>query len=156
MIPSAPGYFAGSDGSIIGRFGRPLKQPPTGKGYLCFRGPAETPGKFKTMSSHVAICEAWHGLRPVGLEVAHLNGNPADNRPVNLKWSTPRENSSHKRAHGTHLLGEQVHNAVLTEDAVRRIRTCGLPDRALAREYGVSATCIERARTGYTWKHVIA
>lgn len=48
------------------------------------------------------VCEVWHGPPPTPQhEAAHLNGDPMDNRPENLAWTTHRENEHHKTLHGT-------------------------------------------------------
>lgn len=57
--------------------------------------------KAYTYSVHVLVCEVFHGLRPEGMEVRHLNGNPADNRALNLAWGTRSENELDKVRHGT-------------------------------------------------------
>jgi hypothetical protein len=39
------------------------------------------------------VCEAFHGGRPYpGAVVIHINEDPSDNRPENLKWGTQKEN----------------------------------------------------------------
>lgn len=49
---------------------------------------------------HVMVCEAFHGVRPPGLEVRHLNGIRTDNRPENLCWGTKAENQADIKRHG--------------------------------------------------------
>lgn len=51
---------------------------------------------------HVLVAEAFHGQRPDGMEVRHLNGNPADNRAENLAFGSHSENQFDSVAHGTH------------------------------------------------------
>lgn len=47
---------------------------------------------------HRLICEAFHGVCPEDKrEVDHLERNPANNKPGNLRWVTPSENSRNKK-----------------------------------------------------------
>ncbi len=47
----------------------------------------------KNYKIHRLVCEAFHGPAPFeGAVVIHLNENALDNRPVNLKWGTQKEN----------------------------------------------------------------
>lgn len=50
---------------------------------------------------HHLVLWAFVGPAPPKMECRHLNGNPADNRPENLKWGTRRENVHDAIAHGT-------------------------------------------------------
>ena len=152
-VLSHPEYLAGSDGSIIGKSGKKLKLQVNETGYLSFQVQAD--GHGVRFYAHVAVCEAFHGARPVGLEVAHLNGDRADNRPQNLAWKTRADNHADKREHGTHLQGEQIRWAKLTEDDVREIRQLSdLSTPVLGRRFGVSPAAIWMIRTGRNWKHV--
>lgn len=55
----------------------------------------------KTWCVHALVCASFHGPRPSGMEVRHLNGNPEDNRAENLTWGTQEENELDKVRHGT-------------------------------------------------------
>jgi hypothetical protein len=151
-VPSCPGYLAGSDGSIVGKSGKLLKLRVSEFGYLMFEAQIDLHGK--RVYAHAAVCEAFHGPRPRGQEVAHLNGVRDDNRPENLKWKTRSENHADKRDHGTHVQGEKIKWAKLTEDDVREIRKRTESTPVLGREYGVSSAAIWLIRTGRNWKHV--
>lgn len=50
---------------------------------------------------HILVCEAFHGARPPGLQVRHLNGVSTDNRAENLAWGTQSENMIDRVLHGT-------------------------------------------------------
>lgn len=153
-IPSRPGYLAGADGSIIGKRGHVLKQARDGSGYLCFRYSAKGGIKI-TVSSHVAVCEAWHGGRPSRHEVAHLNGNRDDNRAANLTWKTRADNHADKIRHGTAYRGDSHHWTKITDGEVCEIRASCESSRTLAVRYGTSAEYIRHIRSGYARKNVI-
>lgn len=64
------------------------------------------------------------------------------NARVGIKWKdhpTPPDTAPRKG------------RLTLTFDAVRHIRTCGLPDEDMALLYGVTPTCVMQARRGKTW-----
>lgn len=48
--------------------------------------------RFGNIKIHQAVCEAFHGPRPPGCEVLHLDEDGTNNRPRNLKWGTRAEN----------------------------------------------------------------
>lgn len=111
----------------------------------------------RSYSVHRLVAEAFHGPCPEGMECCHLNGDPADNRAANLTYATRKENHAHKLLHGTEQIGERHGQARLTDSVVlsirRRVR-CGEQFTALASEFGVTDTCVRRAATGYTWRHL--
>lgn len=57
-------------------------------------------GDKKTADVHVLVCTAFHGERPDGMHVRHLNGDATDNRAVNLAWGTVSENAIDTVRHG--------------------------------------------------------
>lgn len=59
-------------------------------------------GKSTPTRVHALVALAFHGPRPHGLEIRHLNGNQRDNRPSNLRYGTHAENEQDKLRHGTH------------------------------------------------------
>jgi hypothetical protein len=148
-----PGYLAGDDGTVKGKTGRLLRLHKS-NGYLAFA--AQVGGREIKTYAHIAVCEAFHGARPEGLEVAHENGVRHDNRPENLKWKTRADNHADKKGHGTHLEGEDISWSVLTEEKVREIKKLGhLSTPVVGKMYGVSPAAIWLIRAGRNWKDEI-
>ncbi|MBV9919268.1 MAG: NUMOD4 motif-containing HNH endonuclease [Pseudonocardia sp.] len=58
-------------------------------------------GKRTVRLVHCLVMEAFVGLKPAGMLVRHLDGDPTDNRLVNLAYGTPSENQLDKVRHGT-------------------------------------------------------
>jgi hypothetical protein len=100
-IPGSPSYFATSDGEIgnirTGRILKPSANLARG-GYLELNL-----GRAVHRTVHRLVALAFIGPCPEGMEVRHLNGNPMDNRPANLAYSTHQVNMMdtlrHKRHH---------------------------------------------------------
>lgn len=56
-------------------------------------------GLRKTFIVARLVCEAFHGTAPhEGAVVMHLDEDPSNNRPSNLRWGTQRENLSMPKA----------------------------------------------------------
>jgi len=86
------------------------------------------------------------------LLACHDNGNRADNRLANLRWDDHSGNAADTALHGTRLVGERHPNAKLNLAAVREIRQSSASAKNLADQFGVSASIIQHARSGRTWK----
>lgn len=98
---------------------------------------------------HQLVMLAFYGYPPAGMEAMHLNGNPTDNRPENLRYGTHSQNMIDMYRTGKGHLK-------LTPEEVRQIRfafSCGWSVRELAAVYGVSDSCIRRIGKGrrYAW-----
>lgn len=142
--PSAPGYWIASSGRVLGSRGSWLKATQRGP-YAQF-----SPGRgAKSRRVHVAVCETFHGPRPSPKHVVrHLNGNPLDNRSVNLAWGTTAENSADTVRHGAHRNQntDKTHctrghpldgDNLMICDGRRRCRTCSrAATRAWRKEHG--------------------
>lgn len=101
-------YEVSNDGRVrvLGRtdtIGRPL---PSGEvqtwlgrgGYPCIK--LRTNGKKANRMVHHLVLEAFVAPRPDGMVACHNNGDPADNRPENLRWDTQSANRLDTVRHG--------------------------------------------------------
>lgn len=58
------------------------------------------PNRLKNYFVHILVCTAFHGPRPTPKhQVDHINRDRWDNRPENLRWVTPHENSLNSITH---------------------------------------------------------
>lgn len=157
-IPGLPGYRASRDGRILGKGGAWLKltRRSKSKEYLCFNPCLGSRGTQRVYHVHVAVCETFHGLRPSpGHVTRHLNGDPIDNRAVNLAWGTSADNSADAAAHGTTSRGEGRWNSKLTRDQVEEIRKHlskgELNQHEIGALYGVTNYAISDIKRGKSW-----
>jgi hypothetical protein len=165
-IPGRLPYRFGSDGSVWSRrvrgrgdylsdYWHPLKPTAKRDGYLVVR--LGTGGPSTLHQVHALICEAFHGPKPEGCEVRHLNGDPGDNRAENLAWGTSAENKADMERHGTRARGERNGRAKLTPESVVEIRRSsrdGARNSDLARRFGVDPKVIRKVLSRETWSHV--
>ena len=101
-IPGFSRYEASEDGRIRNRFGRIMRTHPGNKNHrtpyrrLCL---VDDEGRERQRNVHVLICETFHGPRPPGLEVRHLDGVSDHNCASNLLWGTRAEQLEDIRRH---------------------------------------------------------
>lgn len=112
-----------------------------------------TQGKEKKLVLvHSLVASAFIGPRPNGFEIAHINGNPSDNRAANLCYKTKAENEHDKVFHGTRLRGENTPSRKLTWDQVCEIRKRAEPQGNLAKRFSVARSTIQRIQSGQYWE----
>lgn len=153
-VPNFPAYEVSNRGDIR-RGGRVLKVQEH-RGYS--RVQVWKDAKPFSLRVHRAVCEAFNGPCPAeGMEVEHLDHDKRNNTPANLRWASHAENIRRGVRDGIHPRGENVGQAVLTEDQVRVIKNTpryyGCCDD-LAAEFGVAKQTIGHIRSGLTWRHV--
>lgn len=147
-------YEVNSDG-VIRRIGtdRSLGSV-SGKGYV--RVQFSRNGYLETHLAHKIVADVFHGPRPDGYHIDHVNGIRHDNRAENLRYCTPAENIGHTVARGAQALGDRNGAAALTEEQAEMIRQRKASGgrywgRAeIAAELGVHWTTVQRAANGKT------
>lgn len=106
-VPGTDGLY---EVSTVGRLRKFFKYgPKIMRGYIAQHGYVMSSINGRTVGRHVLVATAFHGPRPPGLVVRHLNGIPDDNRPENLKWGTPKENAEDSKRHGTNYALNKTH-----------------------------------------------
>lgn len=157
-----PSYEVSNDGRVRSRVKRgrwPAKELRPGRasaGYftvtLCDHG------RKKSHCVHALVAAAFLGHRPSDRhEVAHNDGNRANNSAWNLRWATHAENIGDTKRHGTFWIGERHGNSRLTAEAVRQIRARaknGELHKTLAEEHGVVRQTITKIVNGRAWEHL--
>lgn len=92
----------------------------------------------------VLVLKAFAGPRPPGMEGCHNNGDPLDNRLINLRWDTRSENHRDAVRHGTHHEARKTHCPrghlliapnLQRSQAAQGMRTCLACQRAMAISY---------------------
>jgi len=164
-----PGYEGRYQASTLGRIrsvdrkvcgknpytGHPFTRTIKGKilrpGMYCKSGHVSvvlgrgTPGK----PVHQLVMKTFVGEAPEGMEVLHINGDPIDNRLVNLHYGTRTENILDTYQNGG------CWRKLSTDDveAIRFGLATGLKGIELAAMYGVSASEISAIKKGehYSW-----
>lgn len=134
---------------------RVLAQSVAAKGYLCVG--LTLHGRRRTRSVHQLIAAAHLGPRPSGMFVCHNNGDRLDNRPCNLRYASPKENSSDMIAHGNSLRGDRCPSSKLTASEALRIFSAahqGACQQWLADEFGVSRRTINGIANRRSWGSV--
>lgn len=66
-------------------------------------------GRRSEQLVHWIIASTFHGPRPDGLEIRHLDGDPANNRFDNLRYGTSTENKADISRHGTNAKRNRTH-----------------------------------------------
>ena len=104
--------------------------------------------KFKFV--HVLVLENFVSPRPNGMQCCHNNGIPYDNRLINLRWDTPKNNVHDRRFHGTYQYGTNNPNAKYSDELIEKIRFSNLTAKQCEKEFNVPQSYIYSIRLGYS------
>lgn len=143
-IPSLPGFSASSDGEIRNdKTGTVRKSSSAGNSrYRIIGFGGKRDGRI-ARTVHSLVAEAFHGPRPRGLEVKHLDGVRSNCAAANLAYGTKAENAADRELHGNTQRGIINGNAKLTcASQPKTIRTLyaagGVTQYELAATFGIS------------------
>jgi hypothetical protein len=99
---------------------------------------------------HQLVLLTFIGPAPAGLEVLHKNGIPTDNSISNLRYDTRSENMTDRYRHSGKGLKLTVDNVI----QIRKLLCEGIPQRQIAKTFGVSDTTIYYIKTGRRFKWI--
>ncbi len=114
-------------------------------------------GKKTNYYVHHVVATAFIGPRPLGMEVAHWDGDKLNVALSNLRYATPLENDADKIRHQTRMQGERHGRAVLSENDVLEIRrrvAKGEKQNALSAIFGISSAQTNRIVQRRLWRHI--
>ena len=99
------------------------------------------------------ICSAFHGPKPfASAEVAHYDGNPGNDNPLNLRWDTHSNNMKDvNRYNPGWRTGEKNGRCILSDrdvDSIFDWYAKGLTQKKIADIYGVGQSQISRILRG--------
>lgn len=156
-VEGFPGYSVSSWGQIKGPRGHVLVQSNNTTGGYAFVSLSYADGTT-TKKVHPLVARAFLGPPPFeGAEVAHNDGNRANNAISNLRWATRVENHADKERHNTKPFGEKIFGVKLrAEDipAIRRELSAGKRYAEIAERYGVSKDTIALIYRNKIWRSV--
>lgn len=122
----------GCNGVTQRRKGSPISPSPVPSGHLIMT--LSLSGRRKNGWLHRLVAAAFLGPCPDGMEVRHLDGNPANNLLSNLAYGTRSDNASDRVAHGTDRNARKTHckwghkfdfaNTALQSNGSRKCRRC--------------------------------
>lgn len=129
-------------------------------GCIRFTGPLDGEGYGRIMVARVKYMahrlsySLNNGPIPDGYVVRHKCDNPSCINPEHLEVGTQADNIADKVSRGRQARGSGVGRAILTEEAVREIRSSPLKISELSTLYGVSVVSIRNILRRKTWQHV--
>lgn len=112
--------------------------------------------------THRVAYLAFKGPVPADLDVCHTCDNPACCNPDHLWLGTAADNAKDMmnkgRGRQTCLRGEASPRAILSEEralAILKLALSGMNQQAIARQFGVSQSCVMLIKTRRNWKHLV-
>lgn len=108
----------------------------------------------KKMAVHRLVLIAFIGEAPDSFQACHNDGVRSNAKLSNLRWDSAANNCADKHKHGTAMIGEKSHQAVLTSKQVKDILSNPLSSKKMGVIYGVASSTIRAIRIKKNWKHI--
>jgi hypothetical protein len=166
ILEEGSNYGVTPDGRVWSAFRR--VRTPDGRRFAWARGPWRPLKPGRVASGHMLVvvdgesryvhdlvAAAFIGRKPMGLEVRHRDGNPANNAVSNLLYGTRAENMADAIAHGTTRRGERNARAKLSQERVldiRRRKDAGQSVRAIANDLRIPYWTVHSIVYRKTWR----
>ena len=151
-------YYVDTEGIVWStKRGRFARRSASSKGGTYLGVNLSASGVVTTHYVHELVALAFHGARPPGQEVMHLDDNPLNNRPDNLRYGTPQENTDQIWTTGRGRRGISNPAAKLTTGAVVEMRLAHLAGetmRSIAARFGCSNVNVWKIIKRKKWAHV--
>jgi len=142
----------------LGQDYRVLKQAVDRRGYCSVGLKNDYTKKYETQKVHRLVAHAFcEGKRTPGYHVAHLDGDPTNNKASNLLICTAKENNSHKKLHGTNGEGSKNSMAKLQEWQVEEIRflaSKSIAQGKIAALFDIDHKLVSEVVRMKNWNHV--
>lgn len=169
--PTWPGYFAAPDGSVWSNL-TPSKYGARHKdghmrnltayiiciGERGYKRHSVVKNRIrKNVMAHAIVADAFHGPRPEGLQIRHLDSDSMNNCPENLAYGTRAENDQDK-VNLHREKGYRSPNRGFTDDEVRQIRKLkadGMSGLKIAAIFGCHSSPIYTLLKGIFYSDVI-
>lgn len=117
--------------------------------------PAIAVGKANKARLHRIVYRAFCGPIPDGSFVLHSCGNAGCINPLHLRLGTAKDNSDDRDAHGKTAKGGRLPQTKLSDEDVRQIRASNLRGIDIAKQYGISKSCVSNIRSGFSRSDVV-
>jgi hypothetical protein len=103
---------------------------------------------------HRVVARVFHGPRPAGMVIRHVDGNRFNNAVDNIAYGTPEENAADDVAHGKHARTRNGRSKLDERDVavIKRLLADKVGTSALARAFGVTPTAIDHIKAGRQWR----
>lgn len=112
-------------------------------------------GRKVVRQVHLLVARAFLGPAN-GRIVLHKDGKPSNPRLTNLRYGSHQANMNDKYAHGTHGMGEQNTQALLSQkERTQILRLKGqMTQQEIADKYGIARQTVSDIHRRITWDHV--
>jgi len=114
-------------------------------------------GSGSSSQAHRHAYELTYGPIPPGLMIRHTCDNPPCCNPAHLLPGTHQDNTEDMVSRERQERGERHHFAKLSDADVieiRRLANAGIPQREIAKQFGIGKDYVSILKRGLNWKHL--